>query len=106
MGIRRLLVEGDSLSVIKSIKKGGEDKSVLRPITQHICKMGLSFDEVSYLFVPRMVNGAAYTLALEGRRRQICGGWGNGVPESVKKIVTADRLAWFPLVALKLEKVR
>lgn len=26
------------------------------------------------LFVPRIVNRAAHTLALEGRRRQVCGG--------------------------------
>ncbi|KAA3479975.1 reverse transcriptase [Gossypium australe] len=36
MGFRRLVVEGDLLIVIKSIKKRQEDKSVLRPITQHI----------------------------------------------------------------------
>lgn len=87
-------MEGDSLSVINSIKKKGEDKSVLRPITHHICKMGLHRDEVSYLFVPGMVNGVAHTLALEDRRRQICGGWVNGVPASVKKIAMEDRLTW------------
>ncbi|KAK5774274.1 hypothetical protein PVK06_042129 [Gossypium arboreum] len=94
-GFQRLQVEGDSLSVIKSIKMEGEDKSIIRPITQHICKMGLSFDEVTYLFVPRSMNGTAHTLALEGRRQQFCGRWGTGVPTSVKKIVMADRLAWF-----------
>ncbi|KAK5842421.1 hypothetical protein PVK06_004774 [Gossypium arboreum] len=94
-GFRRLQLEGDSLSVIKSIKKEGKNKSILRPITQHICKMGLSFDEVTYLFVPKSMNGAAHTLALEGRRKHFCGGWGTGVPASVKKFVMADRLAWF-----------
>ncbi|MBA0731459.1 hypothetical protein Golax_022779 [Gossypium laxum] len=94
MGFLRLIVEGDSLTVIKSIKKKGEDKLVLRPITHHICKMGLHFDEVSYLFMPRTVNGAAHTLVLEGRRRKVCGGWVNGVPESVMMVAMNDRLAW------------
>ncbi|MBA0731460.1 hypothetical protein Golax_022779, partial [Gossypium laxum] len=69
MGFLRLIVEGDSLTVIKSIKKKGEDKLVLRPITHHICKM-------------------------EGRRRKVCGGWVNGVPESVMMVAMNDRLAW------------
>ncbi|MBA0713125.1 hypothetical protein Golax_012170 [Gossypium laxum] len=68
MGFRRLIVEGDSLSVIKSIKKKGKDKSVLRLITHYICK-------------------------IEGRRRKVCGGWVNGVPESVMIVAMKDRLA-------------
>ncbi|MBA0652843.1 hypothetical protein Goklo_020069, partial [Gossypium klotzschianum] len=93
VGFWRLIVEGDSLTVIKGIKKKREDKSVLRLITHHICKMGLHFDEVSYLFVPRTVNGAAHTLVLEGRRRKVCGGWVNGAPESVMMVAMKDRLA-------------
>ncbi|MBA0713126.1 hypothetical protein Golax_012171 [Gossypium laxum] len=68
MGFRRLIVEGDSLTVIKSIKKKGEDKSDLRVITHYICKM-------------------------EGRRRKVCGGWVNGVLESVIIVAMKDRLA-------------
>ncbi|KAH1045942.1 hypothetical protein J1N35_036726 [Gossypium stocksii] len=63
MGFRRLIVEGDSLT----------------------------FEEVHYLFVPRSVNGAAHTLALEGRRRQFFGFWEEGVPDSVMTIVEKDR---------------
>ncbi|MBA0674950.1 hypothetical protein Goari_016519 [Gossypium aridum] len=66
MCFRRLIVEGDSLSIIKNIKKNEEDKSVLRPITYHIHQLNLLFDEVTYSFVPRAVNDAAHVLALEG----------------------------------------
>ncbi|MBA0770621.1 hypothetical protein Gotri_019229 [Gossypium trilobum] len=90
MCFRRLVVEGDSLTVIKSIKKNEEDKSVLRPITHHICNLGMHFDKVSYLFMPRSFNEAALTLALEGRRRKVCGGWVNGVPESVRMVAMKD----------------
>ncbi|MBA0753169.1 hypothetical protein Gogos_020628 [Gossypium gossypioides] len=59
MCFRRLVVEGNSLTVIKNVKKKEEDKSVLRPITHHIYNLGMLFDEVSYLAVPRLVNEAA-----------------------------------------------
>ncbi|KAH1084030.1 hypothetical protein J1N35_023791 [Gossypium stocksii] len=38
-GYRRLIVEGDSLTVIKNVKKKETDRSVLRPITQQICDL-------------------------------------------------------------------
>ncbi|MBA0576378.1 hypothetical protein Golob_025139 [Gossypium lobatum] len=83
MGFRQLLVESDSLSVIKYVKKKEEDRSVLRPTTYHIQQLHLLFDEVNYNFVPRAVNSAAHVLALEGRRRRVCGNWADGVPNSV-----------------------
>ncbi|MBA0790899.1 hypothetical protein Gohar_015513 [Gossypium harknessii] len=94
MCFRRLIVEGDSLSVIKNIKKNEEDKSVLRPITHHIHQLNLLFDEVTYSFVPHAVNDAAHVLALEGRRRMVCGNWVDGVPNSVRIVVVKDRLVW------------
>ncbi|KAA3475300.1 reverse transcriptase [Gossypium australe] len=69
MGFRRLLVEGDSPSIIKKLKTKGEDRSILRPIIQHIRILENSFGNVSYLFVPRLVNAVAHSLALEGRKR-------------------------------------
>ncbi|MBA0788547.1 hypothetical protein Gotri_026322 [Gossypium trilobum] len=39
MGFRRLLVEGDSLSVIKYVQKKEVDRSILRPITYHIQRL-------------------------------------------------------------------
>ncbi|KAH1047848.1 hypothetical protein J1N35_038632 [Gossypium stocksii] len=52
MGFQRLIVERDSLIVIKSIKKKEEDKLVLRPITNHISNLEMYFNDVTYLFVP------------------------------------------------------
>ncbi|MBA0784780.1 hypothetical protein Gotri_027661 [Gossypium trilobum] len=91
MCFRRLVVEGDSLTVIKSIKKEEEDKSVFRSITHHIYHLGLHFDEATYLFVPRAVNEAAHVLALEGQTRKVCGSWVSGVPEFVRMVAMKDR---------------
>ncbi|KAH1055127.1 hypothetical protein J1N35_033192 [Gossypium stocksii] len=94
MGFHRLLVEGYSLTVIKSIKKKGADRSLLRPITQNIYNQEVFFEDVDYRFVHRDVNDAAHTLALEGRRRQFCADWVNGVPDSVLMVALKDRVAW------------
>ncbi|KAA3489416.1 reverse transcriptase [Gossypium australe] len=66
LGFQRVVVEGDSLTVIKSIMKRQNDKSVIRPITQNISFLEASFEDISYLFVPRLVNTVAHALALEG----------------------------------------
>lgn len=64
MGFRHLVVEGDSLTVIKK------------------------------LFVPRLVNSVAQTLAMECRRRRHSGFWIDEVPDSVKMLVTKDQTVW------------
>ncbi|KAA3486162.1 reverse transcriptase [Gossypium australe] len=70
MDSRRVVVEGDSLSVIKSIKKREEDRSILRPITQNICQLETRFDEISYLHVRRSANGVVTNWPRKG------GDWG------------------------------
>ncbi|MBA0845521.1 hypothetical protein Goarm_022797 [Gossypium armourianum] len=72
-GFRRLIVEGDSLTVIKKLTKNEEDRSIIRPIVHNIHRLRQGFDEVSYQFVNRSLNAAAHTLAVEGRHRKVCG---------------------------------
>ncbi|KAK5826769.1 hypothetical protein PVK06_021701 [Gossypium arboreum] len=91
MGFQCLLVEGDSLLVIKKLKDLGEDKLILRAIITHIRVLEKHFEKVHYLFVPHWINGAAHTLAMEGRRRQFSGIWVDGVPGPVLMIVEKDR---------------
>ncbi|KAA3467221.1 reverse transcriptase [Gossypium australe] len=111
MGFRRLLLEGDSFSIIKNLKSTGEDKSILRPITHSIRILESYFEEVSYLFVPRAVNRTAHTLALEGRRRQISCFWVDGASDSVRKMMRTGRFSFkiakfFFWNALIMEKVQ
>ncbi|KAA3468919.1 Zinc finger CCCH domain-containing protein 7 [Gossypium australe] len=93
LGFRRVIVEGDSLTVIKSIKKRQNEKSILRPITQHILSLETGFEEI-YLFIPRLVNNTAHTLAMEGRRRHEFRVWCDEVPESVQTSALKDCEAW------------
>ncbi|MBA0626742.1 hypothetical protein Godav_004347 [Gossypium davidsonii] len=68
MGFRRILLEGDSLSIIKKLKSDGEDKYILIPISQSIRLLESHFVDVTYHFVLREANKAAHNLALEGCR--------------------------------------
>ncbi|KAK5834623.1 hypothetical protein PVK06_010299 [Gossypium arboreum] len=71
IGFKRLLLEGDSLSIFKKLNLEGENRSIIRPIIYNIRILERHFEEVSYCFVPRAVNRATHTLALEGCRRQL-----------------------------------
>ncbi|KAK5824255.1 hypothetical protein PVK06_019026 [Gossypium arboreum] len=66
MSFQRLIVKGDSLTVIKS----------------------------TYRFVPRMANEVAHMLALESRRSQRFGVWIDGVPDATKARAMKDSLEW------------
>ncbi|KAA3458346.1 reverse transcriptase [Gossypium australe] len=87
---RRVIVEGDALSVFRCIKRRQSDKSMLRPITQNINHLGLNFQEISYRYVSRSTNGVAHALAIEGRRSRFSGCWSEDLPDSVKAIVVKD----------------
>ncbi|KAH1056339.1 hypothetical protein J1N35_034404 [Gossypium stocksii] len=66
MGWRRIILEGDPLTIIKKLALEEEDRSLIRPIINNICALGKRFESVSYQFVPRTVNCATHTLALQG----------------------------------------
>ncbi|XP_016706908.2 uncharacterized protein [Gossypium hirsutum] len=93
-GFRRLIVEGDSLTVIKKLIKNEKDRSIIRSIVHNIHRLCQGFDEVSYKFVNRPLNAAAHILAVEGRHRKVCGAWVNGIPETVRLVVEEDWLRW------------
>jgi len=64
MGFRLVILEGDSLTIIKKLTTVKEDRSILRPIPQSIRRLEKYLDKVTYQFVPRTVNRAAHTLVL------------------------------------------
>ncbi|KAG8474149.1 hypothetical protein CXB51_033836 [Gossypium anomalum] len=66
MGFRNLIVEGDSLTVIKKLISNKMDRFILSPISQNIHFLERFFEKVSYQFVSKEINRAAHALAMEG----------------------------------------
>ncbi|MBA0811109.1 hypothetical protein Gohar_003040, partial [Gossypium harknessii] len=95
MGFRKVVLEGDSLTVIKKLNSNIVDRSVLSPISQHIQVLAGSFEEVTYLFVPKKANKAAHELAMVGRNRKLPCFWVEEAPLSVIEAVESDRYEWF-----------
>ncbi|XP_012448836.1 uncharacterized protein LOC105772032 [Gossypium raimondii] len=95
MGFRKVVLEGDSLKVIKKLNSNIVDRFVLSPISQHIQVLAGSFEEVTYLFVPREANKAAHELAMVGRNRKLPCFWVEEAPLSVIEAVESDRYEWF-----------
>ncbi|KAG8496872.1 hypothetical protein CXB51_008016 [Gossypium anomalum] len=78
IGFLQVILEGDSLTVIKKLKASVNDKSILRSIIHSIHAAENNFKSISYLFIPREANKAVHTLAMEGKRRQGSGFWAEG----------------------------
>ncbi|MBA0730229.1 hypothetical protein Golax_023241 [Gossypium laxum] len=94
MGFRKVVLEGDSLT-IKILNSNIVDRSVLSPISQHIRFLAGSFEEVTYLFIPREANKAAHELAMDGQNQQFPCFWVEEAPLSVIDAVESDRYEWF-----------
>ncbi|MFQ6661854.1 hypothetical protein Gotur_029875 [Gossypium turneri] len=60
MGFRKVVLEGDSLTVIKKLVSNSTDRSVLCHISQHIQGLAGAFEKITYNFIPREANRAAH----------------------------------------------
>lgn len=67
IGFQSIVVEDDSLFVIKKQKSRIEDGLLLRVIIYKIRRLKLRVEEISYQFVRREANMAAHILAKEGQ---------------------------------------
>lgn len=94
IGFRRVLLERDSLTIIKKLSTVKEDRSILRPISQNIRILKGYLEEVNYHFDPRNANWAAHALVLEGRRQFSPCFWVEKALGSVKILVVDDWLDW------------
>lgn len=95
MGFRNLILEGDSLTVIKKLTSNKMDRSILSPISQNIRSLERFFEKVSYQFVSREINRAAHALAMEGRHRVSPYFWVEEAPSSVADLAEMDRSTFF-----------
>ncbi|KAL0437158.1 UNVERIFIED_CONTAM: hypothetical protein Sradi_0423700 [Sesamum radiatum] len=60
---RRIILEGDCLSLIQKLQSGREDHSASGPITSDIFQLLSLFNSASYSFVRRSGNSVAHSLA-------------------------------------------
>ncbi|KAL1161426.1 hypothetical protein V6Z11_A07G132900 [Gossypium hirsutum] len=91
----KLILEGDSLMLIKKLQSNKVDKPILRTISQSIRQLERYFEEIDYHFVPRVVNRAAHALAMNGQSRRTHCFWVEEAPDLVVKMVEKDRTDWF-----------
>ncbi|KAG8483101.1 hypothetical protein CXB51_022017 [Gossypium anomalum] len=67
---KEIIIEGDSLSVIKKCKAKGEDKSQIGVYIHDIQQLQSKSSRVRFEYTPRSANGLAHTLATESLRRK------------------------------------
>ncbi|KAK8626275.1 hypothetical protein V6N13_133926 [Hibiscus sabdariffa] len=63
LGFKRVIIEGDSLIVIKKLNEGMLDRSTIAPIIHDIRTEARDFDAISFVFVKQDVDNAAHVPA-------------------------------------------
>ncbi|MBA0562368.1 hypothetical protein Golob_007418, partial [Gossypium lobatum] len=61
----RVIIEGDSLSIIKKCKTKNPDKSLVSAYIHDIHQLLLYFKECKFEHIPRSTNSLAHILAIE-----------------------------------------
>lgn len=102
MGFRRIVVEGDSRTVINKIQTIGEDRSILRALTSNFKRLERFMDAVSYRFVHKEVNKATHILAKEGRQWPEPWYWIEEASTPVERVVSYDCHAWVRRISTDL----
>ncbi|KAK8559023.1 hypothetical protein V6N13_098621 [Hibiscus sabdariffa] len=88
---QRIVVEGDSLKIIKKVNCNILDKSIIAPIIHDIKKAVRDLESVSFCFARREANNAVHVLAREGRFEGIPMYWIEEAPMNVVLAAELDR---------------
>ncbi|MBA0619947.1 hypothetical protein Godav_005733 [Gossypium davidsonii] len=91
LGLRRLEVERDSLTVIKKMKSSEDDRSEILAYIEDMKKMSRDFQVYTFMHIQRSANGVAHQLASEGLKLKLEFLKFNGVPEFPEELVEQDR---------------
>lgn len=94
LGFRSVLVETDSLTIVKRLNSLKEDRSVLSPIIKDIKAIKGLFENITFDFVRRSGNLVAHTLERMGRNFLTPQYWIEEAPLSVEGIVRTDWKKW------------
>ncbi|KAL4317824.1 hypothetical protein GQ457_18G004580 [Hibiscus cannabinus] len=93
IGFSKVLVEGDSRTVVQKCQADSSDLSLISPVVADIKALVGSFIDVSFGFVPKMANMAAHTLAQEGKVFACPMFWMEEAPPRTMLAAEKDRLA-------------
>ncbi|KAK8507581.1 hypothetical protein V6N11_074043 [Hibiscus sabdariffa] len=91
LGFPRVIIEGDSLTIIKKINSDSADRSSIYPIVRDIKFLTRSFTSISFRFVRREANNAAHALARECRNYLDPRYWMEQAPEAATMASELDR---------------
>ncbi|KAK9030526.1 hypothetical protein V6N11_031951 [Hibiscus sabdariffa] len=91
LGFRRVIFEGDSLTVVKKINEGRLERSVTAPLIYDIRVAAKDFDSVSFTFARSDANRAAHTLARDYRSQQSPYFWIEEAPAGATVAANLDR---------------
>ncbi|KAK8631278.1 hypothetical protein V6N13_080033 [Hibiscus sabdariffa] len=86
LSFRRIIVEGDSLSVIKKVQTLSEDRSLIGMLIKDIKRMLKVFDSISVLFCPRVCNESAHFIVRLGRSSTT-----PNIPHHIEQIAIKDK---------------
>ncbi|KAL4386202.1 hypothetical protein GQ457_09G009570 [Hibiscus cannabinus] len=94
LGFRRVIVEGDSSSIIKKVQSSSLDKSDSFAMIVNIKRRFSDFANITFHHVRRLLNAPAHILAKMGRLFPLPKSWIGEAPSLVDEAVLRDR-AWF-----------
>ncbi|KAK9021246.1 hypothetical protein V6N11_011245 [Hibiscus sabdariffa] len=91
LGFLRVIIEGNSLTLIKKLISDRADRTIIYPIVCEIKILARSFTSISFCFVRREVNNAAHVLARECRGYLVPRYWMEEAPETTTVASELDR---------------
>ncbi|GMJ12059.1 hypothetical protein like AT3G09510 [Hibiscus trionum] len=91
VGFINIIVEGDSLTVLKKVRSHFLDNSIISPIIHDIKEAAKTIASISFGFVKREGNLVAHLLAREGRQVQCPQFWIEEAPQSIMEAAEKER---------------
>ncbi|KAL4333615.1 hypothetical protein GQ457_07G012700 [Hibiscus cannabinus] len=96
----KVVIEGDSLTVIKKVCATTSDSSLLGPIIHAIKEVSKGFESVVFCFVHREANNIAHTLAREGKGQCSLMFWIEVAPTDIDGISLVLKECYEPLLEI------
>ena len=90
IGVRGVILEGDSLAVIKALREGEQPLSPTGPLLEHVGMYSQRFETVLYSHSKREGNSVAHSLARYANSISDFLVWMEDVPPHIQSLVQVD----------------